>query len=347
MTWSQLALIECEGPPRDMGGQYGEQAREAIRYNETIWAGPERTKDAQGFLKALREFLRGRGPELLEEMTGIAEGSGVSLDSILMMNQVNTFGETWEQECTSMALGDTPDGPVLGKNNDGSKSRRMGYVIRKSTPESGLPMIQVAYAGWLSGLDAMNAAGLVNGHNSVGSAFDKSGRRLDIRLRSYQLMRHCQTTRQFLEGLSSGCPLTGKGFNIVLVDKSGHTAVVEAAVPHIAWRDLDAPFVYATNHYVTPALKDSDRRTPQGKEVSVYRLGYLAWRDRTSPPRNAEDIKGILRSHEPWAPCRHGGAHVSDTEWSLVGLPRDNKLLVAEGNPCDGEYAAHDVASAL
>ncbi len=43
------------------------------------------------------------------------------------------------------------------------------YVIRKCTPEKGIPSIQITFAGWLCGLDALNAAGLATTHGSVGS----------------------------------------------------------------------------------------------------------------------------------------------------------------------------------
>jgi hypothetical protein len=198
-------------------------------------------------------------------------------------------------------------------------------------------MIQVTYAGWLSGLDAMNAAGLVNGHNSVGCRFDRTGVRIDIRLWAYRLMRTCDSTGQFVAQIDA-VPLTGKGFSIVLVDAGGDTCALEAAVPLVARRGRGAPFAYATNHYVTDQLKDADRRTPEAKQISICRFGYLRWIEQVGTPRGASDIQAILRSHEPWAPCRHGGPHGSHTLWSIVGLPRARKLLVADGPHCTHPY---------
>ena len=340
METPETVIVECHGRPRERGRQYGEATREGLRHNLANWAERKGTPEELAFFGATQDFLARRAPDLLEEMEGLAQGCGQPIEDILWLNHVATFGPDWLGECTSMAVADGPDGPVLGKNNDGGGVRRHAYVVRTTRPDKGLPMIQVTHAGSLSGLDAMNAEGLVNSHNSVGSRFDRSGERLDVRLRCYQLMAECRTTRDFIEAMTRDVALTGKGFNIVAVDRAGETAVIEAAVPLIAWRDLGAPFVYATNHYMTPALKDHDGRSPEGKRISTYRVGYLEWVAATNRPSSADDIRGILSSHEPWAPCRHGGPHLSETEWSLVALPRERKLLFADGHPCETGYRA-------
>jgi len=315
-----------------MGLEYGRQAREEIRQNAEFWLGAGRLKPTDAFVDMAHDAMALRMPEVLAELEGLAEGSGVELAALLAMNHVDTFGG-----CTSMAIGASPDGPVLGKNNDGEPDERV-FVIRTSSPADGLGMIQVTYAGWLSGLDAMNAAGLANGHNSVGSVFEKTGPRVDIRLWAYHLMRRCRSAREFLDAIDDA-PLTGKGFNVVLADERGDTCVLEAAVPLVACRDRGGDFVFATNHYVSDALKDADRRAPGQKEISIHRYGYLRWRQRTSPPKTAADVRGILASHEPWAPCRHGGAHEAFTLWSMIALPRARRLLVASGPPCTHEHA--------
>jgi len=330
MKTASFKVIECQGTPRQMGQQYGEQAREEIRANEALRRDTGRQAGASAALKAAHACIIRMLPDVYAEMRGIAEGSGMPLDSLLY-EQACAFGCGWPASCTSMAVRTRRHGALLGKNNDGEQDGRF-FVIRKSCPRRGLPMIQVTYAGWLSGLDAMNAAGLVNGHNSVGSIFDKSGPKPDIRLYIYHLMRTCRTTAQFLDRLTA-CPCTGKGYNIVVADRKGETAVVEAAVPLTAVRDRNQDFLYATNHFASDALKDADRRTREAKPISIYRYGYLRWIAETARPQALADLKRVLRSTDPWAPCRHGGPHVSHTLWSMIGLPQTNRLLVASGAP--------------
>src|SRR5690606_1191150 len=222
MILVQPQPIECRGTPRQRGRQYGEQCREAIFWNAERQAFDSHMQSARKLLAELPDYLRRIAPEVLEEMEGIAEASGLPLPRVLRLNVNQSTDAQWQQ-CTSMALADGPEGPVLGKNNDSGSTEeaRHCFVLRKVYPTSGVPLVQVVHAGALSGLDAMNAEGLATGHNSVGSTLPRRGPRLDIRLRTYQLMSRCRTVPELLKGLAGGPPLTGKGHNIVAVDRAG------------------------------------------------------------------------------------------------------------------------------
>jgi predicted choloylglycine hydrolase len=318
-----------------MGRQYGEQARAEIEANCAWLDTGRKVREARSYFAQAEAGIGRLAPDLLAELRGLAEGADLPLAEIVCCNHYNPGGPT--VGCTPMAVAAGPDGPILAKNNDGAATEERRFVVHATKPDRGLPVTTVTYAGWLSGLDAANAAGLALGHASVGSIFPRPGPRIDIRLWSYGLLRECRTTSEFLARLGAA-PLTGKGFNVVAVDRAGTTAVVEAAVPVLARRDEDAPFVFATNHYVTAELREADRRTPRGKEVSTYRFGYLKWVAETEPPGSLADIQRILASHEPWAPCRHGGPHGSVTLWSMIALPRDGRLLLAAGPPCRTPY---------
>ena len=335
MATPALAFIKCTGTPRDMGRQYGEQARAAIQANAAFWRCEPTAAERPGVVAAMLAVLARHAPEVLTELEGLAEASGISLGGLLLANSWGAIPSC----CTSMALHATPDGPLLGKNNDGDATDRV-FVVRHSRPARGLPLLQVTYAGWLSGLDAMNAAGVANGHNSVGSRFPPAPEGVDIRLWAYHLLRHETTTAGFVAGLAA-VPLLGKGFNVVVNDAAGDVAVVEAAVPRVAVRGRGEPFVYAVNHYVGPGLEQADRRTPRAKEISTYRYGYLRWRDQTARPAGLADLSDLLASHEPWAPCRHGAAHEAWTLWSMIAQPAARRLLVAPGPPCTNAYVEY------
>ena len=330
-----MKTIRCQGTPRAMGRQYGEQARAEIQANCAWLDTARKVRETVAYFAEAQTAIADLAPDLGDELHGLAEGADVPLAEIVCCNHYNPGGPT--VGCTPMAVADGPDGSILGKNNDGSTTEERRFVVHATNPDQGIPVTTVTYAGWLSGLDAVNAAGLAAGHGSVGSIFPRPGPRIDIRLWSYGLLRSCRTTGEFLDHLGAA-PLTGKGFNIVLVDRAGATAVVEAALPVLARRGEGEPFVFSTNHFVTPELREADRRTPRGKEVSTYRFGYLRWVQETSPPQTVADLRRILSSHEPWAPCRHAGPHGSTTLWSMIALPRDGLLLVADGHPCDTPY---------
>jgi predicted choloylglycine hydrolase len=339
---NMLKIIECSGTPLEMGRQYGEQAKNEIQRNVELFSRSWNLRECEETIAPTIKIVIERYlPELHPELSGIAEGAGVDLRHILLMNHVDSFGSSAER-CTPVILRNSPEGTIVAKNNDAPAREEFSFIIRKCIPEKGIPSIQVTYAGWLSGLDCMNAEGLANTHGSVGSVFDKSGSRIDIRLKGYQLMHSCRTTDEFITGLNE-VPLTGKGLNIAVGDAQGSTAMLDAAVPFIAVYNRNKKFDYATNLYKSPGLENADMRPPDKRDICVSRYGYLKWRAETSPPENLDDIKKLLSSHEPWAPCRHGGAHGSKTLWSMINLTKSRKVLLAHGSPCKNEYKEYSL----
>jgi hypothetical protein len=129
----------------------------------------------------------------------------------------------------------------------------------------------------------------------------------------------------------------------VLIDAEGQTCVMEAAVPRIVTRDLGRDFVYATNHFVTEDLMDTSALKDERSSVTIYRYGYLRWIEEARPPRTAGDLAGILRSHEPWAPCSHAGPSVMTTAWSMIAIPAERRLSAAAGPPCSTAYEDFEV----
>jgi len=278
---------------------------------------------------------------VLEELKGVAEGANVDIRRVLLINHVDTFVNNTER-CTPVILRSSPQGTIIAKNNDAPVNEDFLFIIRKGRPAKGVPFIQITYAGWIGGLDIMNSEGLANTHGSVGAVFDKSGLRIDIRLKAYQLMNVCRTVDEFIAGLHE-VPLTGKGFNIALGDRSGGTAMLDVAVPFIAVRNRNKQFDYATNIYKATGLENADMRPPGKRDICVYRYGYLKWLEATNPPGNLDDLRRLLSSHEPWAPCRHGGIHGSKTLWSMINLTKSGKVLIAHGNPCQNEYREYSL----
>ncbi len=336
-----MKFIECFGAPKEMGRQYGEQAREEIQRDLELRCRQSDKTRLEILSRLSIQVLRTYLPDVLEELEGIAEGAHVDLKQVLFANHVDTFGNEVER-CTPVILRNSAEGTIIAKNNDAPLNEEYPFVIRSCRPDKGLPFIHVTYAGWLSGLDCMNAEGLANTHGSVGSVFDKSGPRVDIRLKAYQLLLRCRTVDEFISGLNEA-PLTGKGFNIAAGDKSGNTVMLDAAIPFIAVRHRNKQFDYATNIYQSPGMEHADMRSPAQREVCLYRYGYLKWREEVNPPDNLNDVKNLLSSHEPWAPCRHGGPHGSKTLWSILCLTEKRKILISHGSPCQNEYKEYSL----
>src|SRR5882724_11903233 len=84
-------LIEISGPPRERGRQYGQQAAERIRKGTTHYFAQlkELSLDSAGVAALVRDYLpviEAFEPSYIEEMYGIAEGAGVPLADIVLLN---------------------------------------------------------------------------------------------------------------------------------------------------------------------------------------------------------------------------------------------------------------------
>lgn len=337
MTQTELKIVECSGSPREMGRQYGEQAKEEIRCNLARFAPAQ----PEAMLRKMRSNLEKYAPEVLEELNGIAEGSGTDTDAVLAYNHWELNCDDAER-CTVMVLRTEDAGILTAKNNDSPAGEDGRFVIRRGKSLHGIPFVQVTYAGSLSGLDMVNAEGLCNMHGSVGSRFARPQSPLDIRLRLYQLMQTCRSVAELAEGLRQ-IPLTGKGFSIGVSDRGGASLFLDAAVPFIAERARNKKFAFSTNLYEAPGFENADMRPPEKRNICLFRNGYLQWVARTAPPENLKQLQKLLSSHEPWAPCRHGGPHGSVTDWSVIAAPRPGKLLVSPGPPCRTPYKEYEI----
>jgi isopenicillin-N N-acyltransferase-like protein len=338
-----IKMIECSGTPQQMGEQYGEAAQAEIRENCDIFQSGWPSEESRRHAAVIRSRLQRSHPDILCELKGMASGAGVDLECLLLMNQVRHAPATVDTDaCTPVILRDTPEGAIVAKNNDAPQHEKCIFILRKCQPRDGIAFIQLTYAGWLSGLDAMNAAGLANTHGSVGSKFAGLAQGPDIRLVVYQALKTCRNTEEFIAELRR-FQCTGKGFSIAVGDATGHTAIIDAAVPLLGIRAENQNFAFSTNLYMTEGLQDADLRLPAKRHVAQYRYGYLSWIAAERPPRDQADIKALLSSHEPWAPCRHGGTLLSTTNWSMLALPAMRKVLVASGHPCSNPYIEYQL----
>lgn len=332
-----MKLVECQGNALEMGRQYGEAAREEIQFAFELWT-PHFTKYPvrSYFMREATSVLGKYAPDSALELQGVAQGAGVPVEFIFAINYVDTFGPEVER-CTPLMLRTSPQGIIVAKNNDAGEEEKFPFVIRKCTPDHGLPFIQVTYAGWISGLDMMNAEGLANTHGSVGSIFPRPRQRMDIRLRMYELMKRCKTADELIYELQDpSVPLTGKGFSIAVGDRNNECLFIDAAVPNVVTRDRNKQFSWSTNIYETPGMENADMRPVELKPFYRARNSYLA---QVTPPEDLAGIIALMSDHsQPFAPCRHGGASNAVTAWSMYCLPEKGCVGVADGNPCSSTF---------
>lgn len=346
-----MKVVECRGSHERIGRAMGEGLREEIRAHINGFV----LRSAEELVLEIVRFqtsLEAHVPGVLEQMVGMAAGADVSVEEILALNlpQGVGAGDALDvQGCTNVVFGDGPDGPLWGKNNDGAYPPHPGPVVNASGrrpaavlklyPDDGVPALCVTFCGWLSGADMLNAEGVAVGHSSVGSRLQQSRSHVSILQWMYHAMLTVHSAAEYAQTMVSR-PTLGKGFSQAIVDRQGSMYSGEFVCP-LAQIRRPEPGVRAmncVNYYQLPFLEGLDRRTPDGLANAHARRDFLE-RAVGEGDRSIEHMKRLLRHHGGDSICRHGGGDLSHTEYSVIGVTAERKLLVADGNPCQTEYA--------
>jgi len=152
-------VIDVAGSARERGRAHGEALRDAIELGLELWrehAGP--VTDAEQYLDAARRWT----PAAVEELEGIAEGSGASFAALLAYNlgdELRVFDAL--ERCTSAGLRRGSLGvPVSGQTMDTPAwFAELRVAIRSDEEETGLTTAAFTIAGLLA-LCGVNSAGV-------------------------------------------------------------------------------------------------------------------------------------------------------------------------------------------
>jgi isopenicillin-N N-acyltransferase like protein len=335
-----MRVIECSGNPREIGRQTGEALREEIRSHLELIPRRE-SADLVSQMNAALKVLNRKVPEIVEEMAGIANGAAVSVDEIHRINiplgpdELRAMDDT----CSNVAFASGPDGPILGKNNDGLGIRRPVY-LKKMRSQKGVPIVAFPFAGWVGTASGMNAEGLAIGSSSVGSVLQRSYRHVPLRFWSYLVMQRCRTAAEYIEAMTER-PLRGKGFSLLCVDRDGTAVSLEAPSPLIQVRRAEGrPIINCVNCYQIPAIANMDLRTKEGKANALARIKLFEGECNKGGVFDLDRMQKLLRHHGSPNVCRHIDEEDSaETEYSYICLPEQNEVLYLNGNPCQNEYS--------
>ena len=96
--------------------------------------------------------------------------------------------------------------------------------------------------------------------------------------------------------------------------------------------------VHCVNCYQMPDLSEADRRSPSAKCDARDRIQLLDGVLEGEGEFDAEHMERTLQTHETPGLCRHGEVEGMVTEYSMIGLPAQNRLLFTGGNPCESAF---------
>ncbi len=341
-----IPLVKTGGSPREIGHDVGTEMRETLRAaiaaTREGCTSPSAWDAMVGAVGPYLEATEREVPEILDEMRGMAEASGVPLTELMAHNAAEELDQAAGRfGCT--VVGVTPAGSVdghvlLGHNEDTTAGwADYAYVIH-AEPATAPAFVAFTYAGYLLH-QGLNAAGL----GSVGNALYARDARVGIpKLLLYRRALIQRTLEEAIRSVTD--PARGFGNNHLFANAEGDIYDVEVSGNCSALLHAGNGFLAHANHFVSPELahldRDDDLLNSRLRQNRVERLAEVQW-----GALSVDVVKGILadHSHYPRSVCKHH-APESDLNYGTIGSVvidvTDRMLWACAGNPCRATWRA-------
>lgn len=346
-------IIPVAGSARERGRQHGEQARDRVArsieiYRKAFGEGPK--LQWAEVLERASEFgrqIESVEPGILEEMHGIAEGSGFKLEEIIAINCRTEilYGSNQPasnaHECTTIAVGPNAsrDGTtILGKNWDWKAECQESVIILQARQDDGPDFVMVVEAGMI-GRDGFNEHGIAVAGNLLRSTLDGTRPGIPVPL----VRRRVLNSRRIDDAFNAIMAAErAASTNYIVAHESGIIVNFETSPEQVYPIYPDAGLLTHSNHFTaTAALVHGI-----GRDVSpdsLYRIQRV--RDLLEPKIGditVEDIQNALRDHagHPRSVCRHA-EYDRDGSASIASIVTDlgrMEMHVTSGPPCEHPY---------
>jgi len=370
MAIYSMRVLKLSGTPRQRGQQHGEELREMIGrhldlYRENIQL--DTGLDAQtffdrfyaetDFLPAIEKYT----PDLLEEVRGIAEGSGRNFDEVLArqlsdedpwFRQMIKFGRPLPENCSCLGTGE--GGRSLIAQNMDSPLYYDGFqmLLRVSEPDSDVESLVFTVAGKLS-LAGMNNYGVGICCNTVLQLdFNPRGLPEDFIVRKVLQQKNLSDVLAFMRSIPHA-----SGQNYVLGDPTRVTDL-ECSAHQVTELppNPENQRLFHTNHPLANNDTQSwdtlwergQREAPQmiaqmeARMTTFNRYNTLQNSVSASLPLDVQRAAEILSDHT--APvCLH---HLHKGNYTLGCLimeldPQNPRLVAAGGPPCSTPFRTY------
>jgi len=361
---SELPTVTLRGTPRERGVAHGERFADEIAHNASFYVEhfadngvPEAT--ARRYAEQFVDLVEDLNAEYAAEMRGVAEGSGVPLPEVTLVNVRHTIlysayadGEVTDGEerdrseaaaaeadgCTSFGL--QPEVTETGHTYIGQNwdwQAEVEPVLIDVRRGEGPDYLAVTEAGMVGGKFGMNGDGygfVVNGLST-----DRDGEepyRKPAHVRDYEMLR-----AERFDGLVE--PIVGSprptARNYLVGNDRGELIDIETSPDAESYLYPEDGVLTHANHFRTRDTESTlEAQVPHTltRGVRVERLF-----SRLDRPIAESDVTGILRDHygKPRSLCRHSEAEEdAQTNVSVVMDLDEGRMLVTGGPPCENEY---------
>jgi isopenicillin-N N-acyltransferase-like protein len=346
-------VLYLHGTPYEQGKQLGQGAAELIEQNVRAAAAladeVAHGADLAAYWAMTRRneaWVAHEYPELLDELHGIAEGSGVDYADLLHLN-LNTdvaYARAYAEvlACTQvLASGPaTWDGKTyIGKTRDLRKGPYRHVLLHRDDADG----------GYRNEFQIAGLATLPVGFNGHGVSVTTSGQwseRIVVDLRRGDSAWHILNLQPVLKSARSVDDALHiirqqprlVGMNAMLADD--HTAVaIEVTGDAVYCFEPRDGILVRTNHFLAPELREVAVRPDEncGTFERYARAEQMV--RRRAPEVGMPDILRILSDHQPPGTesiCRHAGpGSQGQTHAATIICPQDRQMWAVFGNPCE------------
>ena len=351
----KLKIVEVSGSHYEMGFQYGKACPEIpdmLVMTYGLFGGREKI---QGFLDTTIPVYLSHteqyASEIVEEMRGMADGSGLAFEDILFLNITYEISvESVMGGCTSFAAAGevTANGKQLaGQNIDHIEHWTDYLILLKMKPADGPEVMAVTANGCLT-LTGINSAGISVNMNLLRnneSMEPKGGVPTHVILRKILMS---ETLGEAIYAIASAEGRSPKNYLVTSVNEG--IIDVETTMTDADIQYPENGILTHANHFKAERFKSSDLAPVLVPDSYIRSQKMFHLMDEHRGNISVDLMKQFFQDHSnyPNAICRHRNpkgllpiSRIMKTLISIISCPEEQKVYIAAGNPCETEYVEY------
>lgn len=354
----RIRVLELSGSAYDMGAAHGKTYHDEIHMftedrvklsQDENWTGRSLSREAViALADACVAEHQAYAPDLMQELQGMADITGLSLAELVINNGFTDFidvvygvGDITQQAQTPQKVADnctaflvpnerTANGGFYGQTWDMHDTATPYVILIHGKPDDAPNFLTFTITGCV-GMIGMNDAGISVGINNLMSTDGQIGVTWPFVIRKILQQDNLDDA---LDCLTSA-KLAG-AHNYMLLDKHGDGYNVEAMSTAIHIDKLDSDAIAHTNHcLVDHTLQVERKRPPESQETSEKRLNRAYDILSAADDVSVDDLMGLTRDDEAICVRSKPPMHVESCGaaimrpatgdfWAVWGIPADN-----------------------
>jgi isopenicillin-N N-acyltransferase-like protein len=365
--YGPLRSLKLTGSPRERGITHGEAFADEIATNLEIYLDVfehKGTDEATVYEQAERfvPLIEDENEAYAEEMRGVAEGSGLSIEDVTILNAryevmysafkqvADDLGKGKPDACTAYGIRNSvsADGHTyVGQNWDWMPG--LETFVMDVEQENGADHVAMTEAGIVGGKIGVNEAGLamtLNGLVTERDGEEPFRKPYHVRLREVLESERMDAAIEPLIVEGRACSA-----NVIIGHESGEMINLELAPETANYLYPEDGVLVHTNHVEDTSSMDSEfEKLIPDTLCRAPRLRRLL--TEGTDAIGEEDIKDALRDHfdHPNSICRHPNEDDPEldrleTGGSFIMDLTEKRLLGTNGPPCEHEYVEFQVGS--